>query len=256
MGTRPTFPPPLYPETRALSLAFSDDAQLNAWRTVKRFPRNNTFAYDVVVRLHRLSLATSSEWHERLDPRVLSNLYFEAMHEALFVTKEEPWTAALPKGLKGVELTTMFRAWAASLPLFVWATTRHLRVRFCIDTPWFGHEIIISRIQKLLDDPGIWPRGKTLEPVLVALFYCIEACDLDSTSRPWILQTIRKLTGTLKLAGPDEFKKILGSFPTTEDYRLMADEVWAEITYATSYERVSLDAFDSNPSMQWNMEGT
>ncbi|KAF2830539.1 hypothetical protein CC86DRAFT_434340 [Ophiobolus disseminans] len=187
-----------------------------------------------LIRLHGLSLATSTEWLDNLDQGAISNLTFQAMSAALSVSNEKPWSATLPKGVKGSEIATMFRVWAASLPLFVWATTQQIRTWFCIDAPRSGSELVISRIKKLLDDPGdpcVWPRGKCLEPVLVALLYCIEACALKNTWRPWILQTLRRVARLLNLEGPEGFKKTLEFFPSTEGHRMVASGVWAEIAY-------------------------
>jgi len=223
----------MYPDTRSVSLAFSDDAQLAAWRSAKRFPKNNTFVYDVMVGLQTLRLASSSEWHTKVESRKISNFQLQAMSQALAIAKEEPWTAILPGGARGAEMTTMFRVWSTALPLLIWSTTRQLRSQQCIDTPWTGHGPIISHIQELLggaDNVCIWPRGKCLEPVLVSLLYCVEACESNSVMRPWMLETVRKVTTMLKLEQLEDFRKTLEFFPMTEGHRMIIEGVWTELS--------------------------
>ncbi|KAH7083168.1 hypothetical protein BKA63DRAFT_584429 [Paraphoma chrysanthemicola] len=238
-GTGPPFAPPIFKEHGTLTLAFFDDAQMKAWRTVKRFPKNSAFVYDVVVRMHQLSLATSADWQENVDWRALSNLQFEAMHKALSIKSEAPWVETLPRNTLSVELSMMFEVWALALPLFLWATTRQLRSRLGIDAPWSGHEIIISRVHQLLgDDSGhrSWLRGKSLEPILASLIYCIEACDFASPLRPWLLRTTQKVSRLLKLKELEDFRKVLDFFPSTDDYHLVRDAVWEELTQSMRHE--------------------
>lgn len=223
----------MYLDSGALSLAFFDDAQIRAWRTVKRFPKNNPFVYDAVIRLHRLGLATSPEWINNVDHRTRSNLYLEAMYEALSVSKEEPWTAALLKTSIEQEMQVMFKVWAAGLPLFVWATTRHVKSRLRPPIQWLRKDLVFSRIRGFLEGSGDslnLPRGKSLEPILASMFYCVEACDPDDVLwRPWAVQLVRKLIGMLKLKTLEDFKKALEFFPMTAEYRLAADRIWWEL---------------------------
>ncbi|KAH7093119.1 hypothetical protein FB567DRAFT_166360 [Paraphoma chrysanthemicola] len=232
-GTGPPFAPPIFQEHGTLTLAFFDDAQMKAWRTVKRFPKNSAFVYDVVVRMHRLGLATSADWHGNVDWRALSNLQFEAMHKALLIRSEAPWLETISRNTLSDELSIMFEVWALALPLFLWATTRHLRTRLGIDAPWAGQDIIISRVHHLLEDDSghrSWPRGKSLEPILASLLYCVEACDFASPLRPWLIRTTRKVSDLLKLKELEDFRKVLDFFPSTEEYRLIRDAVWEELT--------------------------
>ena len=161
------------------NLAFQDDAQIRAWRTVKRFPKNASFVFDVVMRLHQLSLGTSPEWADKVDKCSLSNLYFEVMHSAMLVQLEEPWQEQLQSGTQGQEADIMYKIWAAGLPLFASATLRQLRTRQGINMMRHYHGPIFGRIQAILDGQGgyhAWPRGRNLEPILATLFYAAEAC--------------------------------------------------------------------------------
>lgn len=231
------FPPPLFPETTAFSLAFLDDAQIRSWRTVKRFPKNSSFVFDIVVRLHRLGLATSTEWYNEIDPRTLSNLYFETLQNVVAIQTEEPWNASLPGGSSGQEAGIMFRVWAAGLPLFVRATLRHIKARLGHIVTRSNHEPAYSRIRALLEGSGgyhTWPRGRSLEPVLATIFYCVESCDYNSPWRPWFVDTLRRLVEMLKLKSVEEFKKTLDFFPYNDDFKVAGDELWVELTQGRS----------------------
>jgi hypothetical protein len=223
----------LFSGVKAFPLAFLDDAQIRAWRTVKRFPKDSSFVFDIVVRLHHLGLATSSEWYGEVDQRALSNLYFEAMYNVLAFQHQEIWTASLPSGTQGQEAAIMFRVWAAGLPLFIWATIRHVRTRLGLMVTRNDHELVLARIRDALEAAGghhSWPRGKKLEPVLASLVYGIESCDLSSPWRPWAIGTLRRVVEMLKLRSIDEFRKALDFFPSTEEYSYMAAGLWAEIS--------------------------
>ncbi|KAF2036582.1 hypothetical protein EK21DRAFT_83537 [Setomelanomma holmii] len=205
LNSAPAFLPPLCQEHGVIALSLFDDAQMKAWRTMKRFPKDNAFVYDVVVRMHRLSLATSSEWHGKVDWRALSNLHFEAMHKVLSTNAERPWRKLLSESARGDELSTMFEVWTLALPLFVWATTRQLSSGLGVNTPWSGHDSIIFRIQ---------------------------ACSFASPWRPWLLRVMRKAIKQLKLKELEDFRKSLEFFPSTDAYRLVAESAWTEITQA------------------------
>lgn len=239
-GAPPTFSPPLYLDSGGLSLAFFDDAQIRAWRTVKRFPKNTPFVYDVIIRLHRLGLATSPEWFNSVDHRTLSNLYLEAMYEVLSVSTEEPWKPALLKNSTEQDMVVMFKVWATGLPLFVWATTRHVKSRLQSPIQWPRKELILTRIKGLLEeheDSPCWPRGKCLEPILASMFYCVEACDPEDLFwRPWAIQILHKVISMLKIKTHEEFKKTLEFFPMTEEYRFTAESIWGEIMYGAGAE--------------------
>ena len=222
----------MFPEPRPSPLAFHDDAQIRAWRTVKRFPKNTSFVFDLVLRFHQLGLATSSEWCNDIDQRALSNLYFETIHNAVMVPLEEPWNATLASGIQGQEAKTMFKVWAAGLPLFVWATSRHAKARMGLSSPRTRYDPIFARIRALLEGTGgyhAWPRGKSLEPMLATLFYAVESCEYGDTWRPWCVDTLRKVIELLKLKAVEEFRKALEFFPSTDSFRATADDVWNEI---------------------------
>ncbi|KAK7179949.1 hypothetical protein PSPO01_13948 [Paraphaeosphaeria sporulosa] len=230
----PQFPLPLYPSPIPFNLAFQDDAQIRAWRTVKRFPKNNSFVFDVVMRMHQFGLAVSPEWTDKIDKCALSNLYFEVMHTAVVVQLEEPWQGQLQGGTQGREGSIMFKVWAAGLPIYVGAALRHLRLRRDSNAMRYYHGPIFSRIQTILDENGghhAWPRGRSLEPILATLFYALEACAWDDPWRTWCLHTMRKVSDLLKLKNAEEFKKVLDFFPTTERYQSLTDDIWAEITH-------------------------
>lgn len=199
--------------------------------------------YDIVVRFHQLGLATSSEWYSELDQRALSNLYFETMRSAVTVQIEEPWSGALPSGIQGQEATTMFKVWAAGLPLFVWATARHVRGREGVLAPRGRYDPTFTRIKALLDGVGgyhAWPRGKSLEPLLATLFYGVEACDFGDPWRVWCVDTLRKVAELLKLKLVDDFRKALEFFPLTEEYRAVANDAWSEMMHGSVSSTPSL----------------
>ncbi|KAF2116401.1 hypothetical protein BDV96DRAFT_658682 [Lophiotrema nucula] len=231
------FPIPSFHTTNAFPLAFLDDVQIRAWRTVKRFPKNNSWVFDIVARLHQLSVATALEWYNDVDQRAVSNLYFEAMQNVTLVSLEQPWSGNIPGGNSGQETATMFRVWAAGLPLFVWATARHLRTRMGVVVNPSNYDPLFARVQEMLDGPGgyhAWPRGKSLEPVLATLFYCVESCEFSNPRRMWFIENMRKVTEMLKLKAVDEFKKTLDYFPSTDEYRLVAEDVWREMVHGSS----------------------
>ncbi|KAF1998326.1 hypothetical protein P154DRAFT_578145 [Amniculicola lignicola CBS 123094] len=214
----PPFPPPRFQTPTPFTLPFLDDAQLRAWRTVKRFPKNSACVFDTVAQLHEIALATSPEWCERVDQRTVSNLYFEALENVLTFPLEEPWKATLPIGNAGQEATTMFKVWAIGLPLFIWTTVRHVRMRLGLMVTRWNYEPLYTRVRECLEDTGgyhAWPRGRSLEPVLATLFYCVEASGMGSSWRSWLVRTIRKVVEMLKLKSVDEFKKALDFFPST-----------------------------------------
>jgi len=228
----PQFPPPLFSTVKTFSLAFHDDAQIRAWRTIKRFPKDSSFIFDVVTRLHHLGLATSSEWYSGIDQRALSNLYFEAMYHVLAFQHDETWAKDLPSGTQGQEAAMMFRVWGAGLPLFVWGTVRHVRSRLGLIVTRSDHEPVLARIKNTLEGAGghhSWPRGKRLEPVLATLIYGIESCDFSSSWRSWAIETLRKVVEMLKLKSLQEFQKALDFFPSTEEYKIVATDVWREV---------------------------
>lgn len=229
----PALPLPLYPNPMPFSLAFQDDAKIRAWRTIKRFPNNSSFVYDVVVRLHQLALAVHSDWIDKVDSCALSNLYFEASHSAILVQLEEPWSEHLPSGIQGRETAIMFKVWAAGLPIFVSTALRHLRCRYGILASHHYHGPIFDRVQAMLEKDGgchAWPRGRNLEPVLATLFYALEACAWDNPWRIWCVNTMRTVINLLKLNNAKEFKKALDFFPITEIHQEIVDSVWTEMT--------------------------
>jgi hypothetical protein len=240
---RPIFPAPQFPNISALPLAFLDDAQIRAWRTVKRFPKNNPFVFDSSTRLQQLGLATSSEWYNEIDQRALSNLYFESLQNVVAVQVDEPWNATIASGAQGQEAAMMFKIWTAGLPLFVWATTRHVRTRLGLRVTRCTYDPLFSRIRGMLEGSGgyhAWPRGKSLEPVMVTLFYCVESCDFGNPWRVWCMDTLRKVAEILKLKTVDEFRKALDVFPSTEEYKIFADELWVEMIHGSAASTPSL----------------
>ncbi|KAF2449517.1 hypothetical protein P171DRAFT_480596 [Karstenula rhodostoma CBS 690.94] len=245
----PQFPLPLYPNSIPFNLAFQDDAQIRAWRTVKRFPKNNSFVFDVVVRMHQLGLAATPDWTDKIDKRALSNLYFEAMHSAMLVQLEEPWHGQLQSGAQGREVSIMFKVWAAGLPIFVSAALRHLKLPQGSNTMRYYHGPIFGRIKAILDDNGghhAWPRGKNLEPILATLFYALEALTWDDPWRTYCLHAMRKVSNILKLKNTEDFKKVLDFFPTTATYQDLIYDVWAQITSSSVPSTLSCVLQDSS----------
>jgi hypothetical protein len=199
---------------------------------VKRFPKNTSFAFDLVLRFHQLGLAASPEWCNDIDPQALSNLYFEAMHSAIAVALEEPWDATLASGFQGQEAATMFKVWAAGLPLFIWATARHAKAQSGVIVPRIRYDPVFARIQELLEDHEAhhaWPRGKGLEPMLATLFYAVEACEYGDMWRPWCVYTLRRIVELLKFNSVEEFRKALEFFPSTNIFRATVDGIWDEV---------------------------
>lgn len=230
---RPNFPAPQFQNVGAFPLAFLDDAQIRAWRTVKRFPKNNPFIFDIVVRLQQLGLATSSEWYTNIDQRALSNLYFGSLQTAVAVQIDEPWNATITSGAQGQEGAMMFKVWTAGLPLFIWATTRHVRTRLGLRVTRCTYDPLFSRIRGMLEGSGgyhAWPRGKGLEPVMVTLFYCVESCGSGNPWRTWCIDTLRKVMEILKLKSVEGFRKTLDLFPSTEEFKFFAEDLWMEMT--------------------------
>ncbi|KAF1952571.1 hypothetical protein CC80DRAFT_552383 [Byssothecium circinans] len=234
----PQYPLPLFSDTRPFTLAFQDDAQIRAWRTVKRFPKDAPFVFDIVVRFHQLGLATSGEWYEEVDQKALSNFFFETMHCAATLQIDEPWNNIPQSGNQAKGSTIMFQIWAVGLPLYVWATARHARrSRTAPHLSCHRYDPVFARIREILE--GVegyhaWPRGKTLEPVLATLFYAVEACQYYSFGwRPWCIGTLRLVVDMLKLKKVEEFKKALEFFPLTDEHRLMADAIWTEMMHGS-----------------------
>jgi hypothetical protein len=222
------FPLSTFTDTRPFPLAFHDDAQIRAWRTVKRFPKSSSFIFDFVLRFHQLGLATSSEWYNDIDQRTLSNLYFETMHSAVMIPLEEPWNDTLP----GQQTALMFKVWTAGLSLFVWATARHAKAKNGSRVPRSRCDPIFAHIRALLDVTGgchAWPRGKTLEPIMATLFYAVEACEYGDPWRPWCVGTLWTVAELLKLKRVEDFRKILEVFPSTEVFVETADDLWDEM---------------------------
>ncbi|KAF2690328.1 hypothetical protein K458DRAFT_102141 [Lentithecium fluviatile CBS 122367] len=239
----PRFPISLFPEFRPFPLAFHDDAQIRAWRTVKRFPKDTSFVFDLVLRFHQLGLATSVEWYNDIDQRSLSNLYFEAMHSAVLVPLEEPWNETLPGGVQGQEAATMFKVWAAGLPLFVWATARHTKAQSGTSLPRSRYDPIFVRIRGLLESDGgyhAWPRKKSLEPVMATLFYVVESCEYGDPWRLWCVDTLRKVAELLKLKGVEDFQKALEFFPSTDVFRAVSGDLWSEMMHGSVASTPSL----------------
>jgi hypothetical protein len=75
----PVFACPTFSQMDPLPLAFLDDARIRAWRTVKRLPKDSSFLFEMMLRLHQIGLAASDDWYDEVDPRALSNLCFEAL---------------------------------------------------------------------------------------------------------------------------------------------------------------------------------
>ncbi|PSN61015.1 hypothetical protein BS50DRAFT_625675 [Corynespora cassiicola Philippines] len=242
------FLPPLYAKTESFPLAYFDDAQIRAWRTVKRFPKsNNSFIFDIAVRLHQLGLAVSSDWYNGSDQRDLSNLYFDTMHRVIVLNSQEPWNGELPRSSQRQETALMFKVWAEGLPLFIWATTRHVKSRMGLSITRCEYDMAFSRVQNLLSGVGgyhAWPRGKSLEPVLATLFYCIESCDFSSPWRPWFIETIGRIVEILKIRSAEEFKKAIEFFPTTDEYSAFSESLWEEVMHGNTAVSNSNNMYD------------
>jgi hypothetical protein len=156
------------------------------------------------------------------------------MHNVVKLQVEEPWNASLPGGTQGYETALMFRVWSAGQALFIWATTRHVRSRLGLIVARSNHDPVLARIRHYLEGPGgyhSWPRGKRLEPVLATIFYGIESCDHTHPWRSWAMDTLRRIVDVLKLKSVEEFKKVLEYFPSSDEYKFAADELWRELYF-------------------------
>ncbi|KAF2020527.1 hypothetical protein BU24DRAFT_487127 [Aaosphaeria arxii CBS 175.79] len=228
----PVWPPTLYPDAEALPLAFLDEAQLRSWKTMKRFPKDSPFIFDVVIRLHQLNLATSSDWHGKLDSKTLSNLYFETMYAALAVEADERWIEFHATHSGDYGTVTMMKVWALGAPGFIWATLRHAKVRLGSSAPSCDFEPVYARLKDLLegvDESSAWPRGKNLEVVLATLFYSLEACGPANSWRTWLIGAVRRGVEGLRIKDVDAFKKILRAFPCSDEHMAAADRIWGEL---------------------------
>lgn len=158
------------------------------------------------------------------------------MHSTIILPQEEPWNDVLPRGAPGREMATMFRIWAASLPLFIMATARHAQALKGVETPRCRHDPIFMRVRTILESTGgqhAWPRGKTLEPLLVTFVYCAEGCEYVDAMRPWFVDMLRKAAELLKLNSLEDFRKTLEFFPTTDIFRATADNLWNEMYHGS-----------------------
>jgi hypothetical protein len=159
------------------------------------------------------------------------------MHQAIAFEHEEVWNASLPAGAQGEEARIMYRVWAAGLPLFIWATIRHVRTRLGLMVTGSDHDPVLARIRDALESAGghhSWPRGKRLEPVMATLVYGVESCHFSNPWRRWAIDTLRTLAELMKLKAVEDFRKALDFFPSTEEYSGMVDDLWPEIAHGVS----------------------
>lgn len=228
----PIFPPPLFANPEAFPLAFNDEMQMQAWRTVKRFPKNTPFVFDISIQLHLLGLATTSEWCNQVNQRSLSNIYFETLRNVVAFQVDEPWIDALPSGKQKLEIALMLKVWSLGLPFFVWATVRHIRMKREDVVMRCDFDVLFCRVRESLESVGgyhSWPRGKNLEPVLATLFYCFESCDFNNPWKAWFMDTIQKIIEMLRLKTAEEFQKTLEYFPSTDGFRTASAELWRDL---------------------------
>lgn len=228
----PVFASPAFRQIDPLPLAFLDDARIRAWRTVKRLPKDSSFLFDMMLRLHQIGLATSEDWHDEVDPRALSNLYFEALQNVAAIQADEPWNGTVAAGPQGRETALMYKVFSIGMALFIWGSIRHARIRVGLSSTRYTIGSVHGRLKILLEGPGkyhAWPRGKSLEPVLATLLYGAESCDYHDPWRPWFMDGLRTTTEMLKIKSLDEFRKVLKSYPSTDGYQAAESEVWREI---------------------------
>jgi hypothetical protein len=169
------------------------------------------------------------------------------MHDLLAFQCEEPWMHVLPSGIQGRETALMFSVWTTGLPLFIRSTLRQVQLRLGLMIPRNEYEPVLVRIKDTLEAGGghhSWPRGKKLEPVLATLIYGIESCDRYSPWRSWAIETIRKIVEMLKLKRVEDMHKVLDFFPSVEGYKIVANEVWAEVNAFAGMTPVSLSGLE------------
>ena len=213
-------------------MAFLDDARIRAWRTIKRLPKNSSFLFDTVLRLHQVGLGTSEDWYDEVDQRALSNVYFEALHNVAAIQFEEAWNATVTSGPQGREIVLMYRVFAIGMAVFIWGSIRQARKRFGLAVTQYTCDPVFMRLRGLLEGPGryhAWPRGKSLEPVLATLMYCVESCDYHDAWRGWLMDALRTAVDMMKIKNVEEFRKILNAYPSTDGYKEALDDLWAEI---------------------------
>ncbi|KAF2493520.1 hypothetical protein BU16DRAFT_82091 [Lophium mytilinum] len=228
----PSFPCPMYPSTRPFPLALTDDSSIRAWRTLKKFPKNSSFLYDVVLRLHQIGLATTSEFRDDVDMQAVSNAYFESQHRLLLLGIEQPWMGKEGPVDRVPELEALFQVFDHAAQIYLMTTLRHvgtggerwsLRAKACL----IG--LVLSRIRAALsveNNYNVWTRRRCLDPMVWVLVVCIESCGNVMPERGWFLAELRKVLGIMKLKRIEEFRKTLAAFPTTDGLERVSRGIW------------------------------
>jgi hypothetical protein len=213
-----------------------DESSLCAWRTLKKLPKDSSFLYEIILRMHQIELSYDAEWKLQIDRAMVSNVYFELQHIILTMLFDKPWPQLTVA--KYPEILALYNAFLMASQVFVWASIRHVRYYdktrdAKIKTGSGG--LLFGRIKAALDlnnTYGIWTKGKQLDALLWILFICIESCPLMAVERSWFLSEIRKALGLLKVAKKEEFTEKLAAFPLTHGLHNAAEGLWREITSA------------------------
>lgn len=233
---KPIFPCPTSPEARPFPLAMVDESSLRAWRTLKKLPKDSSFLYEIIFRMHQIGLSYDAEWQLQIDRAMVNNVYFELQHIILTMLFDKSWPQLTVA--KYPEILALYNAFLMASQVFMWASIRHVRYYdktrdAKIKTGSSG--LLFGRVKAALNldnTYGIWTKGKQLDALLWILFICIESCHLMAVERSWFLSEIRKVLGLLKVAKKEEFTKQLAAFPLTHELHNAAEGLWREITSA------------------------
>ncbi|KAF2204522.1 hypothetical protein GQ43DRAFT_437840 [Delitschia confertaspora ATCC 74209] len=229
----PIFPPPIYGRVDPFPLAFLDDARIRAWRTIKKLPKDSSFLFDSIIRLHQIGLATSKDWYSDVDQGALSNLYFEALQNVCTIQIDEPWNSTAAGGSQGQETALMFKVFSIGMAMFIWGTIRHVMKRLGHTVIQYTYNNAFTRLKGLLEGPGgyhAWPRGKSLEPVLATLVYCLDSCEHHHPWRVWFMNASQKSVDMMNIKSAEKLRKILRNYPSSDEYEVAADRLWREIS--------------------------
>lgn len=230
---KPIFPCPAS-EARLFPLAMADESKIRAWQTLKEFPKDSSFLYDIILRMHQIELSYDPEWQWTVDQAIIGNLYFELQHKILIMLFDKPWPQ--PTVAKFPEIAGLYEAFLMTSQVFTWASIRHVKYYektndIRITTGSSG--LLFGRVKVALDLGNasvIRMKGRHLDVLLWILFICIESCPVTAVERSWFLSEIRNVLALLKVGNKDEFREKLGIFPLTQGLHDAVEGHWREIT--------------------------
>ncbi|KAF2812301.1 uncharacterized protein BDZ99DRAFT_264432 [Mytilinidion resinicola] len=232
----PSFPCPMFPSTRPFPLALTDDSSIRAWRTLKKMPKSSSFLYDLVLRLHQIGLATTSEFREDVNMQAVSNAYFESQHRLLLLNVEQPWMGKEGPVVRVPELEALYQVFDHAAQLFLCTTLRHVHTgdeRWSVKANASLIRLIFSRIRAALSvesNYNVWARRRCLDPMVWVLVVCIESCGNVMPDRGWFLAELRKVLGIMKVKRIEEFRKTLAAFPATDGLQRVERGIWDSVS--------------------------